>query len=458
VLKQLAFVLGDESFRDGLRSYLKDHLYANAEWSDLVHAFERASGENLDRWADMWIRHRGMPQVDVSWTCINNHIFKFTLTQHDVLSEGDVWPIATQILLSTAGANPTRLRVQFSGATYDVSAAVGRVCPDYIFTNDRDEAYGRFLLDTRSRDFVLRELPAPSQNRPQQMENPFNRALLWGSLWEGVRVADLAPRRFIEEAEKALPHETDESLTATLAGHAITALHHYVSAPARSSLSPALESLAADRMLHSPEEGLRIVWFRGLRAAAETPDSRARLKELLSGKLSIPGVDLRPLDRWNLVATLIALNDADASAVFNAEKQRDHTGDGLKYAYMAEAARPDAATKKRYFDDYLRNPARPEDWIEQSLGAFNYWNQSELTYPYLRPALDALPQIKRERKIFFLVGWLDAFIGGQNSPAADKQVYDFLHTATIDHDVELKILQAVDELDRRVMIRQKFPE
>src|SRR5579859_1880746 len=55
VLKQLSFVVGDEQFRDGLRIYLKEHLYSNAEWSDLVTALERSSGQKLDRWSDMWI-------------------------------------------------------------------------------------------------------------------------------------------------------------------------------------------------------------------------------------------------------------------------------------------------------------------------------------------------------------------------------------------------------------------
>ena len=100
VLKQLAFVLGEENFRDGLRLYLKEHAYANAEWSDLVHAFERVSGKPLQDWAAMWIRHRGMPQVDVTWACDKqNHIDHFSLAQHDVLGEGGIWPMGMQILL-----------------------------------------------------------------------------------------------------------------------------------------------------------------------------------------------------------------------------------------------------------------------------------------------------------------------------------------------------------------------
>jgi aminopeptidase N len=188
----------------------------------------------------------------------------------------------------------------------------------------------------------------------------------------------------------------------------------------------------------------------------ESEQSRATLKALLEGTQSIPGITLRPLDRWNMVTTLVALSDPDADKILAREKEQDHTTDGQKYAYMTEAARPDAATKKNYFQDYTTNPARPEDWIQTSLGAFNYWNQSALTQPYLKPALEALPQIKRERKIFFLVAWLDAFIGGQQTAASDEIVHHYLDIAQIEPDTRLKILQAVDELDRTVKIRKKY--
>jgi len=157
-----------------------------------------------------------------------------------------------------------------------------------------------------------------------------------------------------------------------------------------------------------------------------------------------------------MVASLVALNDPDAEAVLAAEEKRDPTGDGRKYAYVAAAARPQPEVKKTYFDEYLHNAFRPEDWIEQSLGSFNWWNQSELTLVYLRSVLDALFQVKRERKIFFMLAWLNAFIGGQHSAAAQRQVHEFLQTADLDKDVKLKVLEVVDELDRTVRIREKY--
>jgi aminopeptidase N len=447
VLKQLAFVIGGDNFRNGLRLYLREHLYGNAEWSDLVTAFERVSRQPLGKWADMWIKHRGMPQVDVEWACAGGKISRLTLSQHDVLNEGGAWPIAAEVLLKYPESSDD-VRVQFDTARAEVAAAAGKPCPEYVFANDHDEAYGLFLLDARSRAAVMKDLP--------QTREVFRRTLLWGSLWDTVRQAQMPPREYLDLAAKLAPEEQDESLAQSLVSRITTALHRYVPAETRAQFVPQMENAAAERMQHADAQGLRIVWFRGLRGMAETTAGLARLKELLNGKLAVPGVTLRPLDRWGLVTQLIAMKDPEAGEIFAAEHQRDQTGDGQKYAYMAEAARPDEQSKRKYFDDYLHNPQRQEDWIEASLGAFNYWNQSELTAPFLRPALEALPQIKRERKIFFLVGWLNAFLDGQHAAASQKVVYDFLRTAEIGKDLRLKILQAVDELDRTVKIREKY--
>jgi aminopeptidase N len=221
-------------------------------------------------------------------------------------------------------------------------------------------------------------------------------------------------------------------------------------------LLPRAAALAADRSLNEPDHDLRIVWFRSLAGLSTDPAGRQVLKDLLSGTRSIPGVQLRLQDRWSLVTALIAYNDPDANAVFAAEQKRDPSGDGLKYAWVAQAARPDPATKQHYFNEYLRNPDRSEDWIQSSLGAFNEWNQSALTAPYIDPALAALPQIKRERKIFFLVAWLDAFLDNQQSPASLATVETYLKTQQPDPDLRLKILQAEDELQRTVQIRAKY--
>ncbi|MEO6726226.1 MAG: M1 family aminopeptidase [Blastocatellia bacterium] len=448
LLRALSFVIGEDKFRDGVRLFLKEHAYANAEWSDLIQACERASGQKLTAWADVWIKRRGMPQVDVALSCnAQGLIEKLELKQRDTLNEGGVWPIKTQLLLAYDGAAPIRIPATLASAQTIIAEATGKKCPAYVFANDGDFGYGRFMLDARSREAVIARIA--------QIEDAFLKAMLWGALWDSVREAEMNPRDYVALVLKTLPAENDEELTQSLLSRTAQSFQRYLSAPQQTAIAPQLEALCFDRMRQSAELGLRITYFRAFRSLATTATARNQLKEILAGKLSIPGIEIKPLDRWQIIRVLLANSDSEAVALLDAERKRDATDDGRKQAYVVEAARADADTKRRYFDDYTKNKAVAEDWIEGSLAAFNSSNQSGLTLPYLKPALEALPQVKRERKIFFVLAWLNAFLGGQQGQTALDQVRAFLQANKLDRDLELKVLEVMDELERTVRIRTK---
>ena len=448
VIKQLAFVLGEDNFRKGLQLYLRQHPYGNAQWSDLTHAFETVSGQSLTQWADMWIRHRGMPQVDVAWSCNGGRIASFRVTQHDVLNQNYIWPIASLSMLGYADGTSHTVEIRLDTAATEVPAAIGQPCPAYVFANAQDGGYGLFLLDDTSRAYVIQNIAA--------MPDVMNRSLLWGSLWSSVRLATLAPADYLQLALHSLHTEHDEALASSILLHSETALHRYVPSSIQTDLTARFAKLAADRMVHDEDKDMRVVWFRQIATLAQDEDGRGNVKAILDGKLTVPGVQLRQQDRWQLVTALIAYGDPAGDAYLAKEEKRDPSGDGKKFAYIAQAARPDAKIKQQYFYDYMHNPSRPEDWIVGSLGAFNYWNQTALTEPYLQPALAALDQIKRQRKIFFLVGWLNAFIGDQMTSTAQAQVNVYLKGPLIDRDLRLKALQVLDELDRTVAIRRLY--
>jgi aminopeptidase N len=449
LLRALTFVIGEENFRDGVRLFLKEHAYANAEWKELIEAFERASTQKLQAWADLWVKRRGMPQVEVEWSCDGKGaIDRFELKQRDVLNEGGVWPVKTRLLLAYDDDQPLRITAQLEGRQATIREAIGKKCPTYVFANDGDFGYGRFMLDARSRAAAVARIGA--------VRDPFLRTMLWGALWDAVREAEMNPRDYISLALESLPNETDEELTQNLLDRATRAFQRYLAKNQQTAIAPQIEAVCLDRMTKAGDLGLRITHFRAFRSVATTTEARRQLKNILSGQTAVPGVEIKPLDRWQIIRALLAQQDAEAESLLDAERKRDPSDDGRKQAYIAEAARADAATKQRYFNDYLTNRAVPEDWVEGSLGAFNSPNQSSLTLPYLKPALEALPQVKRERKIFFVLAWLNAFIGGQTSQQSLDQVREFLRTNRIDRDLELKVLEVMDELERTVRIRSKF--
>ena len=73
-------------------------------------------------------------------------------------------------------------------------------------------------------------------------------------------------------------------------------------------------------------------------------------------------------------------------------------------------------------------------------------------------SLDQLPEIKRDRKIFYLGAWLGAYLGGQTSPQAEAVVKQWLAQPGFDADLRRKVLENADPLERTVRIRTKFPE
>ena len=67
MLKQAEFYLGPEKFQRAVRQLVRERAFGNAEWADLVRAFERSAGRKLDDWAAAWVRRRGLARVHVNW-------------------------------------------------------------------------------------------------------------------------------------------------------------------------------------------------------------------------------------------------------------------------------------------------------------------------------------------------------------------------------------------------------
>ncbi|HKD09357.1 MAG TPA: M1 family aminopeptidase [Bryobacteraceae bacterium] len=444
LLRVLNYRIGEDAFRTGVRSFLKSHAYSNATWQDLIGAFSDASKQDLKSWANAWVTQRGMPVVTVKWACSGQLIRDLELSQRDSLSQGHLWPISTEVALGAGRV----VDVSFGGASTKVAAAAGRPCPAYVFANAGDHAYGRFLLDDHSISGVEENLAT--------VADPLERALLWGALWDAVREADLPPVAYLDLAMRRLPAESDIDITQSVLGRCRIALTTWMSSAQRGTEMPRFESLLRDRMKTAGSVDFRIAYFRAFTATAATAESLSELQNLLDGRSQVPGVPLQQRDRWNIIASLVRHGAPDATALVEAEAARDKTEDGRRSAYAALAGVATGANKRKYFDDYLKEGAAPEDFITASLPNFNAWNQTDLTLGYLKPALEALPLLKKQRKIFFVNAWLASFVSGQTSHAAQKTVADFLVRTNLDADLRLKVLEVKDDLNRTIRIRARW--
>jgi len=77
VLRMLEQYLGAEVYRDGIRSYLREHSYANTVTSDLWAALEVASGQPVGEIMDTWILQGGHPTVTAEHGSLTQSPFEF---------------------------------------------------------------------------------------------------------------------------------------------------------------------------------------------------------------------------------------------------------------------------------------------------------------------------------------------------------------------------------------------
>ncbi|HTP95192.1 MAG TPA: M1 family aminopeptidase [Burkholderiales bacterium] len=449
VLRQAEFYLGEAAFKRAVRDFVGHHAYANATWADLVAAFERASGERLSVWAQAWVRRRGAPIVRAAArAAADGTVARFRLEQRAALGGDGAWPQRVELYLQWPDGRSDVIPVLLSGKTTAVGALTGRPAPRFSFANHGDYGYGVFLLDPASREALLHGLAA--------VPDEFLRALLWDALWESVRAAELAPEAYVELALRDLGGESDPVTVAGVLARVNVAFLRYLPDARRDAIAPRIEDVLVAAMLGSPALGLRITYFRAFVGIAHSAGARTTLKRLLDGSLEIPQLKLSSRDRFDIIAALTTLADADAPALLAAQSVADPSDEGRRYAYAAAAARPDAQHKRELFAAYLGDAALPERWIEDSLENFNDPRHAELTLPLLGRALAELPHLKATRKIFFVNDWLAAFVGGQSDARALALTRSFLRASRLDADLRRKVLEVADELERAVKIRVKF--
>ena len=496
-LRQAEFYLGEEKFQTAVRAFLKKHEYANAGWEDLIKEFEVASASDLKQFAQGWVAVRGGPKIKSTIEHPTNAPEKIRLEQYSSPFGG--WQFKTKVYSLSVGdekAIVSTVESNKAGTTYVEEPRPADFL--FVFPNYQDYGYGIFLLDPESRDYVLKNIG--------NEKDDFLRSMMWGALWDSVREAEMDPREYVELVVRQLKTETDESTIQTLLSRVSTAMRYYVSEPGAvatgstsakkpvirtknpvatapgSDLNARLEALLIDRMQNAPTPGQKITYYRSFLSLASSDNARRIMKEILkrsepgavatgstsANKPSIrsknpvataPGSDMKVTtkDRFDIVSRLIILGDPDAPKLLAELEKTETSDDAKRYAYAAKAGFATAENKAKYWNDFVNNKDISESWIEAAFGPFNNVRHSSLTLPYLERALASLPDHKRNRKIFFVNGWLGAFIGGQKSEEALAIVNKFLaDNPSLDKDLRLKILENADVIERAVKIRAKY--
>jgi aminopeptidase N len=474
-LKQAEFYLGADKFQTAVRRFLKKHEFKNAEWTDLVKEFEAASGKDLKGWGESWIKNRGLDKYGAAFNSRNDETFPLNLKiKNDFDRNFAIAQKLNTLWVYEDGVKETK-SLEVSSKTsefkFQLDYPYKKEQFAYFFPNYQDYGYGIFLLDEKSRDYVLKNI--------QNEKDDFLRSMMWGALWDSVREAELNPKAYVELAVKNISVETDVSTIQTILSRVSTAMNYYLSDKQREQLAPLVEKTLLERMSKAETVGQRITFYRAYLNVASSERARQILRTFLESdgaktveigvgfldelKIKVEVPPLKTKDKFDIVTKLLILENKKILGNKEAEKllaeleKKETSDDAKRYAFAAKAAIGTAENKARFWNDFVGNKELSESWIEAAFVPFNSIHHADLTLPYLEKALAELPNLKRNRKIFFVNGWLGAFIGGQKDEKALQMVNKFLaDNPNLDKDLRLKILENVDALERAVRIRAKY--
>ena len=444
VMRQLETIVGENSFRDGLRDYLKAHAFANATWTDLIQVLDARTSEDLAAWSHVWVDEPGRPAITTELRVQNGTIARLSFTQRDPAPRrGLVWTQRIEVALGY-DADVKRIPLNLNAAHVEVADARGLPAPLYVLPTSGGIAYGGFALDATTRDYLLVHLP----DIPDALTRGSALVALWEDTLDGrARAADV-----VNVLAASLPRERDELNVQRMLSYVQQGYWKFMPAAERDALAPTLERMLRDGIAAAPTQSLKSAWFSALRDVAQTPVTLQWLQRVWDKTETVPGLTLAEPDYITLSQELAVRAVPGAEQILATQLARIENPDRkARFEFVKPALSSDPAVRDALFASFGDvNKRRREPWVLEALSYLHHPRRAAASEQYIPRSLTMLQEIQRTADIFFPKRWTDATLSGHNSSSAARMVRTFLAGLPPDYPDRLRriVLSSADDLFR----------
>jgi aminopeptidase N len=450
IMRHLEALLGEDSFRDGLREYLKAHAFANATWADLIAVLDARTPMDLQHWSRVWVDQPGRPAIETVLEVKNGTITKLAFRQRDTWNRDRVWP--QQLRVAIGGHAPERIvNVELTGREVEVTEARGWPAPRYVLPNGKGWAYGDFILDKITLAYLTANLP--------EISDPLTRGSAWVTLWDALLNGQVAPDAFLDLAFRSLPRESDEQMTSRVLGYASNTWWRFLTQPQRTTRAARFESLLREGLGSAGTASQKASWFGALRNVSLTPGTVSWLRQIWEKKETVTGLPLAEADYTSLALELAVRQVDGWSDILKTQLSRIENPDRRgRFQFVMPSLSADAAERDKWFQSLKDvNNRRREPWVLEGLSYLHHPLRAEVSKQYVRPSLDMLWEIQKTGDIFFPKRWLDATLGGHQTKEVADTVRGFLKSVPANYPERLKniTLQSADELNKAAEVVKK---
>ncbi|MEX1908799.1 aminopeptidase N [Janibacter sp. Y6] len=373
VIRQLIAYIGDDAFLAGIRDYLGAHAFGNGELADFLAAMERASGRSLADWAQAWLSTAGVDALAVDRATAQ-------LVRTPPAEQPAQRPHALDVATWSGGSLTSRVELT---ATDDATPLPGLdTTAPLVVPNAADLTWATGLLDERSLAALTSELPAVTDAQ--------TRAVVWVGLRDQLALGLVDPRLLVDLAEVALPHESDDSVLASVGMHLTgTVVRSYLQ-PAEEAPARARMAALGERILADAEPGSSRALHAARLVARTTDDVEGRLRPWADGEGLPQGLEDDADLRWVVLGQLARRGLLDADGVAAAQEQ-DRTMAGNLGALTARAAIPTPEAKAQAWASLTTD--RSLSNYELVAVASGFWGPADrsLVEPYVARYFEDVP-------------------------------------------------------------------
>lgn len=402
VMDKLSEMLGEQTFRDGLREYLQKFGYSNASWDDLVGILDRRTETDLEHWSEVWIKESGMPKY--AGKVIDGEL---NVIQEDPSGRGLEW----QQNLKHATAQSR-----------------------YWIPNVDGRGYGWFMPDAQSMDYIMSHWKEFAQTQRMSLL-----MTLYENSWHGI----LDRRTFIDWCADNILYECNPLILSSLISYAASeCIRHEGECP---EFQYCLHSVATDP---SRNHEARLMAFRQY---YRSDLARPQLEELYSiwkTQKAYPGLELGERDLTDLACQLMVAFPERAAELADIQSSRITNPDRSEtFEMLCRAASPDPEVRRALFSSFIESAQnrRPESRVLSALALLCHRQRQEEALEYIVPSLDALRDIQKTSDIFFPASWCRVLLRNQQNATAERTVDEWLCShPDINPLLKTKILQALE--------------
>ena len=456
-LMQLRHLLGEDVFRKGVHNYLVKYQFRNARLDDFIGSLGQAAGRDLKGWTQQWLYQPGVNTIAANYQCANGKITSFTLQQSapqafPTLREQRV-QVATFRLDGQQFKQDRVVPVTYKGASTTVPGMAGAACPDLVYPNFEDWGFVKVQLDSRSFD--------SARTRLGNVGDPLLRAMLWQSLWDGVRDGKLALNDFITTALNNAPGEKDYTLLGDVLGKVVASKHYldlmqlpggYAAQATRQLEDMAWKGAVAAK----GDDNFQRRWFGTYVGVASSREGLDRLAALLDGKATIDGLTVNQDLRWAIIGRLNRYDYPGAAKLVESEQARDKSDSGQAASIAATVARPDPAVKTEWLNTIQDLQTKlPFSKVRTAMGSLYPASQAALAEQSADQRLSRLPELDQAAGPVYMRAYGPSMIPASCTPASVARLQAAANSMTgLSAGTRRALLDTLQEDQRCVVIKQ----